>query len=89
MNEVRLRLSITPTRIEVRQFFRSGNAVRKFLCIFVRSPMGEQDIYTMENKPFESPEVKVLEIRPRSIIAQSECTTDSCPPNAVCVFEEP
>ena len=32
----------------------------------------------MEKKPFESPEVKVLEITPRSIIAQSLCTEYEC-----------
>ena len=42
----------------------------------------------MEKKPFEAPEVKVVEIQPRSIIAQSSCTEYECPPNhAGCTFD--
>ena len=37
-----------------------------------------QDINAMEKKPFESPEVKVIEITPRSIIALSPCPEDVC-----------
>ncbi|MCQ2176276.1 MAG: hypothetical protein MJY80_07980, partial [Bacteroidales bacterium] len=37
-----------------------------------------QDINTMEKKQFEIPEVKVVETRPRSIIAQSPCSEDGC-----------
>ena len=90
MNEVRLRLSITPTRIEVRQFSRSGNAFGKFLYTFARSyPVGNngtrQKIHTMEKKPFEAPEVKVMEIRPRSIIALSPCTGDACITDIPCL----
>lgn len=46
----------------------------------------------MENKPFEAPEVKVIEISPRSIIAQSSCTgyvctEDECLPNHACSLD--
>ena len=43
----------------------------------------------MEKKQFETPEVKVAEIKLRSIVAQSECDYEGCPPHAACVFEEP
>ena len=44
----------------------------------------------MEKKPFEAPEVKVIELTPRSIIALSPCTGDVCTmdipcPEDVCV----
>ena len=39
----------------------------------------------MEKKPFEIPEVKVIEITPRSIIALSPCTDDIPCPEDVCV----
>ena len=45
----------------------------------------------MEKKPFESPEVKVVEIRPRSIIQSScigdACTEDECPSNHACSYD--
>ena len=43
-----------------------------------------QDINAMEKKPFESPEVKVIEITPRSIIAQTTCTHEGCPMDTAC-----
>ena len=39
----------------------------------------------MEKKSFESPEVKVIEITPRSIIAQSPCTGDVCTTEILCL----
>ena len=39
----------------------------------------------MEKKPFEAPEVKVVEIQPRSIIAQSSCTGDVCTMDIPCL----
>ena len=37
-----------------------------------------QKIHTVKKKQFETPEIKVVEITPRSIIAQSPCTGDAC-----------
>lgn len=39
----------------------------------------------MEKKPFEAPEVKVVEIQPRSIIAQSPCIHEGCPTDVACL----
>ena len=48
-----------------------------------------QKIHTVEKKPFEAPEVKVIELTPRSIIQSScidnECTTDFPCLEDVCV----
>ena len=41
----------------------------------------------MEKKSFESPEVKVIEITPRSIIAQSSCTHEGCPTDTWCTYD--
>ena len=38
----------------------------------------------MEKKQFETPEVKVAEIKPRSIVAQSECDHEGCPTDISC-----
>ena len=38
----------------------------------------------MEKKPFEAPEIKVVEIQPRSIIAQSPCDEDECTTDISC-----
>ena len=51
----------------------------------------------MEKKTFEAPEVKVVEIQPRSIIAQSPCIHEGCPTdtcydactNVACLYEVP
>ena len=39
----------------------------------------------MEKKQFEAPEVKVIEITPRSIIAQTTCTGDACTMDIPCL----
>ena len=46
-------------------------------------------IHAMEKKPFEAPEVKVVEIQPRSIIALSPCTGDACTMDTGCTPEDP
>ena len=48
----------------------------------------------MEKKLFEAPEVKVVEVKPRSIIAQScasdtACTCDSCTTDTWCSYGAP
>ena len=42
-----------------------------------------QKIHTMEKKPYEAPEVKVVEIKLRSVITQSQCP-DECNYDGVC-----